>query len=106
MPEGVTALTRWDVVLVIITLLTLVGIVIGWFEKLSKPLTALNKTNIELVGCVSTLQKQLDKICDQNCKEHEEIWEAVGENAKAITSVDKRVLVVETKLKIEGEHND
>lgn len=103
MPEGVSELTKWDIVLVLVTLLTLVGIVIGWFEKLSKPLNALNKTNIELVTCVSMLKTQLDKIVTQNCKEHDEIWEAVGENAKAITAVDKRVVVIETTLKIEGE---
>ena len=103
MPEALSTLTKWDIVLVIITLLTLIGIVIGWVERLAKPLTALNSTNIKLVGCVDTLQKQLDKIVDQNCKEHDEIWEAVGENAKAITAVDKRVVIVETKLDIEKE---
>ena len=107
MPEGVNELTKWDVVLVIVTLLTLIGIVIGWFEKLSKPLKALNDTNIELVTCVAALEKQLDKIVTQNCKEHDEIWEAVGENTKAITAVDRRVVIVETKLNIEKEnHHD
>ena len=103
MPEEISALTKWDVVLIIVTLLTLVGIIIGWVERLAKPLNALNTTNIKLVCCVDTLQKQLDKIVDQNCKEHDEIWEAVGENAKAITAVDKRVIAVETKLEIEKE---
>lgn len=103
MPEEISALTKWDVVLIIVTLLTLVGIIIGWVERLAKPLNALNNTNIKLVGCVDTLQKQLDKIVDQNCKEHDEIWEAVGENSKAITAVDKRVVAVETRLENEKE---
>ena len=105
MPEDISVLTKWDVILVIVTLLGLVGVIIGWVERLAKPLNALNNTNIKLVGCVDTLQKQLDKIVAQNCKEHDEIWDAVGENAKAITAVDKRVVVVETKLKIEGEEH-
>ena len=103
MPEEISALTKWDVVLIIVTLLTLVGIIIGWVERLAKPLNALNNTNIKLVGCVDTLQKQLDKIVDQNCKEHDEIWDAVGENAKAITAVNDKVIVIQTKLDIEKE---
>ena len=103
MPEEISALTKWDVVLIIVTLLTLVGIIIGWVERLAKPLNALNSTNIKLVGCVDTLQKQLDKIVDQNCKEHDEIWDAVGENAKAITAVNDKVIVIQTKLDIEKE---
>ena len=106
MPEEIsTVLTKWDIFLVIMTVLGLAGIIIGWVERLAKPLNALNTTNIRLVECVDTLKKQLDKIVDQNCKEHDEIWDAVGENAKAITAVDKRVVIVETKLKIEGEEH-
>lgn len=97
MPVVANELTRWDIVLVIIALLGVVGILIGWFEKLSKPLTALNITNTRLADCVCTLEKQLTKLVTQNEKEHDEIWEAVGVNAKAIQEVDKRVLVIETK---------
>lgn len=97
MTETISNLTKWDVVLVFIALITLIGIFVGWFEKLSKPLNALNITNIKLVDCVSTLEKQLDRLCAQNDKEHGEIWNAVDCNAKAIIEVDKRVLVIETK---------
>ena len=98
MPEVVAgSITRWDVVLVFISLITLVGIFVGWFEKLAKPLNALNITNTRLADCVGTLEKQLNKLCEQNEKEHDEIWCAVDCNNKAIQEVDKRVLVIETK---------
>lgn len=97
MPDTISTLTRWDIVLVFITLVTLIGIFVGWFEKLAKPLNALNITNTRLADCVCTLEKQLNKLCEQNEKEHNEIWGAVDCNAKAIQEVDKRVLVIETK---------
>jgi len=70
-------LSRWDVVLVIVTLLTLFGMIVNWVVRLTKPINALSKTTIQLAKCVEVLNDQLDKHIIQNNKEYEKLLENI-----------------------------
>ena len=61
-------LTRWDVVLVLIGLLT----ILGFFTR---PLITLVKTLTRLVTVVDTLEKHCAKNEDTNAEEHEKFKE-------------------------------
>lgn len=94
-----TQLTQWDVLLVIMTLLGLVGVCISWVEKLTKPMQALNESNIRLADCVHSLEQQLNKFLIQNEKDHDEIWETVNKHDESIAKHDTDIAVLKLSNK-------
>ena len=86
-------LTRWDVVLVLIGLLT----ILGFFTR---PLITLVKTLTQLVTVVDALEKHCAKNEDNNTTEHKEFrdkFEEQGTMLQAHDIVIKEVLINHTQ---------
>jgi septal ring factor EnvC (AmiA/AmiB activator) len=78
----------WGVFGVIAALISF-GVLVG------APLMKLNATITELKTVLDMLRKQFDKMCADNEKEHEAIWDKTEEQDKTLGDHETRISVLE-----------
>lgn len=85
-------MTQWEVVGVIITLVTFV-IAVG------APVIKLNTSIIRLIERLNKMDESLDSLTERNHKSHERIWQHNDEQDEKISDHETRITILEKKEK-------
>ena len=83
---------RWDVVLVIISLVGLITAIIGPVLKLTRAITELTIT-------MRAMEKQVADLTERNAESHKRLWAHNAEQDKTLNGHELRIGALENKSK-------